>query len=213
MAKKITFYAERTSQSENEWAVSYGDIITLLLVFFIILLGNSGVSNVKLQAISQNISGGTTSIDDLEDRLKKIIKEKELENSIIIDKNLEGIDLIIQDKLLFASGEAVMSLQTARILVEFIREFEKIKKTYRFEIEGHTDDNPINSEKFPSNWYLSSYRALSILNIFLRGNFDPDRFLVQGLADTKPLRPNRDERGIAIPSNQAKNRRVVIKVR
>ena len=211
MAKKITYYADRTGHTENDWAVSYGDVVTLLLVFFIILLGSAKISNITLT----KIGGGSTVMDEIEEELRGIIKSNRVENNVIIDKKLEGLDLNIQDKLLFASGEAEISQEKISVLEALIKaeKLEENKKIIRFEIEGHTDDNPIKSDKFPSNWHLSSARAIEILKIFLKLNFKPDKFIVQGRADTDSLFPNRDERGMPIPQNQAKNRRVVIKVR
>ena len=215
MAKKrLRYYQDRGATKTDEWATSYGDVVTLLLVFFVMLLGSSGVSNKKIEAISNKISGKPkTSIEEVKEKLEAIVEEQRLQDTIAIEDDPEGIDILIENRLLFASGEANLSPQAGRILRRFIKALDELPDGYRFEIEGHTDDVPIRNERFPSNWYLSSYRALVILNIFLRERFDPQKFLVQGLADTQPLVPNRDKRGNPIPANQAKNRRAVIKVR
>ena len=90
--------------------------------------------------------------------------------------------------------------------------FHELPQSFRFSIEGHTDDVPIQSDEFPSNWHLSTARALSILNLFIQNNFDNSRLGVQGFADQKPMVPNRAEDGEPIVTNQAKNRRAVIRV-
>ena len=79
-------------------------------------------------------------------------------------------------------------------------------------VEGHTDDAPIHSAQFPSNWELSTARASAVVHFFLDAGVAPSRLRAAGYADTFPLVPNRDAAGRAIPENQARNRRVVIKL-
>ena len=198
------------------WLMSYSDVITLLLVFFIMLLGNSGVSNTKIEAIASSLKGAgleETSIKKLSKDIKKMLKEKKLEHLVYIEENLEGINVQIKNELLFSSGEATLTARNKSRITPIVSLFRGLPPGYRFEIEGHTDDVPIKKKEIPSNWYLSSYRALSILDVFLQLGFKPNRFAVQGFADTKPIVPNRTKKGKAIPANQAKNRRVVIKIR
>jgi len=75
----------------------------------------------------------------------------------------------------------------------------------RIAVEGHTDDVPIFTNDFPSNWHLSSHRALSVAHELLRdGSISDNRFMVIGYADTKPFGANGSE------EDRAKNRRVEI---
>ncbi len=79
-------------------------------------------------------------------------------------------------------------------------------------VEGHTDNMPIESWLYPSNWELSSARASRVARFLMDHNIPKDDLKVVGLADTKPLAPNTGPDGRPIPENQAKNRRVVILV-
>ena len=153
------------------------------------------------------------SIGDLNKEVKKLIEEKNLGayTKITIENNSIKID--INDKILFAVGESKLNDRSKLIIREILSSFKKLPSHYRFEIEGHTDDVPIKNAKYPSNWYLSSYRALAILDLFLSYGFDASRFTVQGFADTKPLVKYQDENGAIIPGSRAKNRRISIKVR
>jgi len=85
-------------------------------------------------------------------------------------------------------------------------------KDYQITVEGHTDDTPINTSRFPSNWELSTARASAVVHFFLDQGIPALKLRAAGYADTFPKAPNRDSNGNAIPANQTQNRRVVIKM-
>ena len=83
---------------------------------------------------------------------------------------------------------------------------------YKITVEGHTDNLPMESWLYPSNWELSSARASRVARFLIDHGVPRDHMRVEGLADTLPVAPNTDPAGRSIPENQAKNRRVVILV-
>ncbi len=83
---------------------------------------------------------------------------------------------------------------------------------YKVTVEGHTDNLPMESWLYPSNWELSSARASRVARFLIDHGVARDHLRVEGLADTQPVAPNTDPAGRPIPENQAKNRRVVILV-
>jgi chemotaxis protein MotB len=83
---------------------------------------------------------------------------------------------------------------------------------YKVTVEGHTDNLPMESWLYPSNWELSSARASRVARFLIDHGVPRDRMRVEGLADTQPVAPNTDPTGRSLPENQAKNRRVVILV-
>ena len=83
---------------------------------------------------------------------------------------------------------------------------------YKVTVEGHTDNLPIESWLYPSNWELSSARASRVARFLIDHGVAREHLRVEGLADTMPVAPNTDEAGRSLPENQAKNRRVVILV-
>ncbi|MDP9128342.1 MAG: OmpA family protein [Pseudomonadota bacterium] len=85
-------------------------------------------------------------------------------------------------------------------------------KDYQVTVEGHTDDSPIKTLQFLSNWELSTARASAVVHFFLQQGVPAQKLRAAGYADTFPIAPNRDANGNALPANQAKNRRVVIKL-
>ena len=204
------------SQPENEWAVSYSDIISLLLVFFVLLISTSQVNSERFEQIKNIMEGNSevmTSAQELKDYIEALLNKNKLQGAVEVDLDEMGVTIRIKDKLLFESGRAEITPGAKRIIAPILESFKNLPPYYRFEIEGHTDDVPIRTEKFPSNWYLSSYRALSILDMFLERGFIEKRFSVYGFADQKPLVPNFDQAGNPLFANRSKNRRVEIKVR
>jgi chemotaxis protein MotB len=83
---------------------------------------------------------------------------------------------------------------------------------YKITVEGHTDNLPMESWLYPSNWELSSARASRVARFLIDNGVPRDHMRVEGLADTQPVAPNTDPAGHSLPENQAKNRRVVILV-
>lgn len=133
------------------------------------------------------------------------------------EKKRDGsrIDIIdIPSTAFFASGSAQLSDEGKEILTDILNEHLTVQERsdYQITIEGHTDDAPINTAQFPSNWELSTARAASVVRYLIEQGIKPERLRAAGYADTFPKVPNRTEAGIIIPDNQAQNRRVLIKL-
>lgn len=112
---------------------------------------------------------------------------------------------------LFGSGSATLTGSGKAILLAMVEQLNASEyKAYRVTVEGHTDDAPINTAQFPSNWELSTARAATVVRFFVEQGIASQRLRAAGYADTRPLSPNRDPAGIALPDNQARNRRVAI---
>jgi flagellar motor protein MotB len=113
----------------------------------------------------------------------------------------------------FDSGSARLSDGGKAILRGILEPLTSaLAEGYRIRVEGHTDDTPIDTPQFPSNWELSTARASAVVHYFLEQGVPAERLRAVGYADTEPKVPNRDAAGNPIPANQAQNRRVVIKL-
>jgi len=111
----------------------------------------------------------------------------------------------------FDSGSATLSKPGEFILREVAGDLKSEKlRGYLVTVEGHTDDTPINTARFPSNWELSTARASAVVHFLLEQGIPAARLRAAGYADTFPKAPNRDASGNPIPANQSLNRRVVI---
>ncbi|MCK5519015.1 MAG: OmpA family protein [Alphaproteobacteria bacterium] len=113
----------------------------------------------------------------------------------------------------FASGSSTLSDEGKALLEPVLEKINSKKfRNYQITIEGHTDDSPINTLQFPSNWELSTGRSASVVRYFMEQGIPAQRLRASGYADTFPKMLNRDDEGNPIPENQAQNRRVVIKL-
>jgi chemotaxis protein MotB len=113
----------------------------------------------------------------------------------------------------FDSGSATLTGSGVAILGKVVANLASGSfDDYRITVEGHTDDTPIKTTVFPSNWELSTARASAVVHFLLDHGIPAARLRAAGYADTFPKAPNRDAAGNAIPENQAQNRRVVIKL-
>lgn len=147
--------------------------------------------------------------EDLE-RLKKqldnYIKNSGLTSELSTELNHSQLVITIRDNALFPSGEAVVKPE-ARKLAKAISQMLHKFPDYEIVVSGHTDDVPISNSRYPSNWDLSSDRALQFLKILLlNSELDPKRFMPIGYGEYHPIADN------ATPAGRAKNRRVEVSI-
>jgi chemotaxis protein MotB len=131
----------------------------------------------------------------------KLVKEERLEHMVNIERKERGVLMRIKGELMFRSGDAHVRYTFQKTLRKISKAIEKVDN--QIIIEGHTDDLPIRTGRFPSNWELSSARAGAVVRYLSQNpKIDAKRFTAVGYADTKPIVPNTN----AI--NRSKNRRV-----
>jgi len=207
------------------WMGTYGDMVTLLMAFFVMLYSASDPDPGKYEEIVESMKEAFSKQDvenefkELHESLEDIIEKKTLENAVEIELGPNGILIQIPGSSLFASGSADIMTDMAPVIVEISTAITQLLDQssyhdYMIEVEGHTDDEPIgeDSEIFSSNWDLSAIRATGIVELLYNSGIEMDKLKPIARAESIPLLPNRDENGIPIPENRAKNRRVVIKV-
>ncbi len=218
--------------NHERWLVSYADFITLLFAFFTVLYATAQTDSGKVKkfvgaaerAFSAGIfasgsnelmfvNAGNTSgreIIDLGMNLKDVEKKisAELgkngsgEEAIRLDRHAEGLTLQLQTRSFFTPGSDILRPEALAILPGVVKILKESKRKLR--VEGHTDDTAIHSAQFPSNWELSTARALAVLRFLIHSGIPPDRMSVAGLAEFQPLEPNTTQRG------RSRNRRVEI---
>ena len=207
------------------WMGTYGDMVTLLMAFFVMLYSASDPDPGKYEEIVESMKEAFSKQDvenefkELHESLEDIIENKKFENAVEIELGPNGILIQIPGSSLFASGSADIMTDMAPVIVEISTAITQLLDQssyhdYMIEVEGHTDDEPIgeDSEIFSSNWDLSAIRATGIVELLYNSGIEMDKLKPIARAESIPLLPNRDENGIPIPENRAKNRRVVIKV-
>jgi chemotaxis protein MotB len=115
-----------------------------------------------------------------------------------------GITIEINASVLFASGEARLDLSAVRALAAVARILAPTE--FPVTVEGHTDNAPIATPQFPSNWELSGARAASVVRLFIDSGVDARRMTALGFADQRPVADN------ALPEGRQRNRRVAINI-
>ncbi|MFQ5455082.1 MAG: flagellar motor protein MotB [Nitrospirota bacterium] len=139
----------------------------------------------------------------LSKRIKNVLKINGIDKEITISIEKKGTVLSLPEKLLFELGGADIHKKSAVFLDKLADVLEAIP-LYNIRIEGHTDNIPISTFKYPSNWELSIARGVNVLKYLIKKGIDPKRLSVVGYGDSKPLVSNNSAR------NRLKNRRVEI---
>lgn len=215
--KQNLFFRAGNGEEADDWLITYSDMITLLFAFFVVIVAISQVDPVKLERVSQSMAtsvgkqGETTyeySLQEIYANLTQIIQEEGLVGSAEVNYTPVGVTMRFKGNLLFGSGSATLQRQAMPVLQKLAKEIRE--KPYRIAVEGHTDNLPIVTSQFPSNWELSAARASRVVRFFLDQDVQPYKLRAIGRADTKPLKPNNDANGQPILENQALNRRVEI---
>jgi len=266
--------------NHEAWAIPYGDLITLLLAFFVVMYAISSINEGKFRVLSDSLQaafrGTPKSLQPVQmgqktrgsgaDIAMTIVKQSmiegqpremleaihvdesgeagagpapypgagqtghaqpipsdhpiaqqlakvadELENALksLVDADLVAVrrhefwlEVEVKTDILFASGEANLSDKAIPALDALATTLSKYPNPVR--VEGHTDNRPINTRYYPSNWELSAARAASVVHRFARSGMNPDRLSVIGFGEYRPTKPNDTVAG------RVANRRVVI---
>lgn len=132
--------------------------------------------------------------------VEEFIRSRGLESSLEVDGDPRGVIVRAKDRILFDSGQAVLKDDASPMLQAIGELFEEFTGTLA--IEGHTDNRPINTPTFPSNWELSGARAATVLRYMVKNGLDIELAHIAGYADMRPVASN------ATAEGRAKNRRV-----
>ncbi|HEB85271.1 MAG TPA: flagellar motor protein MotS [Bacteroidetes bacterium] len=199
---------------QDSWMMSYGDMMTLLLVFFVLIVSISEVDPVKMQQVTQSlrnaVSGAQENVPtlrEIEEEMLQSVKDLNLEEVVQVNRDRNGVQLMMKGESFFPSGEAILYPKTYPFLDEVA--WQITKTPYLVAVEGHTDNVPIHTPQFPSNWELSGARAAAVVRYMeLKHGLPRTRFRIVGFADAKPFDP---ELGNSTPEARARNRRVIIR--
>lgn len=142
-------------------------------------------------------------IPEIKENIYRMLQQLLEEKSAFVAENEQGVRISIVDKLLFAPGSAELSESSKEILRQIADIIRGLPN--KIVVEGHTDDTPIKSQLYPSNWHLSVQRALNAAYYLIeKEGISPNRISIAGYAEYKPLTSNQT------PEGRAKNRRVDI---
>ncbi|NYH16211.1 OmpA family protein [Paraburkholderia bryophila] len=205
--------ADEGDEQSGRWLISYADLITSLMVLFLALYALELAKNRELEikalehraekTVTVSNAGGTP--DTAKKQLLALLAPLRSNSQITISNATQGVEIAINAKILFNSGDA-------RLLPESIDVLSRIAGVLRDRskntilVEGHTDSVPIATAKFESNWELSSARAGAVVRFFADKGIEAHRMAAIGRADNFPLIIGDDA------AARAANRRVTILV-
>lgn len=244
MEKRKTNESLFEDETAMDWLVTYSDLMTLLLVFFVLLFSLSTFNVEKFKEILESIRvnpghGEPTSSlleymeipdimqteltieqltglkpvrqksppgmveepEDILDDINQYITQKHLGEYVVLEVLDGKIVIRIRGKVLFATGSARLNKQAEPILDDVISILKEYSE-YSINIKGHTDNIPISTTQYASNWELSAIRATAVLRYLIRQGVPPKRMTATGFADMFPIVPNTSE------TNRSINRRV-----
>ena len=211
---------EDIEEGAPAWMATFADMVTLILCFFILMyaIASQNVSQFKAEILgTETKSIGVLELLDSMTIRKKLtdltpkqpdsvisdIKAVTKEAPVDVEVTKDNIILRIPGQVLFEKGGADLRLE-ARPSLDSVINIANRYPDYKINIQGHTDDYPISTERFPSNWELSSARATAVLRYFIDKGAEPERMTATGYADTFPLFSNDTKAG------QLRNRRVEV---
>lgn len=210
-------YKSDVAEGESIWLISYSDLMTLLFGFFVMLMSFSKVDVEAYEGMRKETSELFGSEykkmhQQIVDKIKKETETAGVADKTAFNEMDKGVAITFRGSIFFNPGSADLNQEAKEILQKVIPVIKNKPVGFNVVVEGHTDDSPIKSDKFPSNWELSSHRASAVLRLFEANGFSRSQLRAIGYADTLPVLPNRDAQGKPIQANQNMNRRVVIKL-
>jgi len=229
--KKNIIKGATESQTGAGWLTTFNDLVTLLMVFFVLLFSTSTIDIKKMENFKYLLQRGLgvlkegkmTSVEVKElqpdnmsarneeifqtgltpDLIEDMLKTLNSERGIKAVYTKKGVYITLDNSILFKNGVADINAECLPLLDKITTMIGKISNPVR--VEGHTDNVPVHSRKFPSNWELSIARAVNVVKYFVEARkILPERLSAVGYGESKPIYPNDTS------DNRVKNRRVEI---
>lgn len=222
---------EAVEEGAPAWMMTFGDMMSLLLTFFILLFSMSTIEVEKFRAATESLSdalgqssagvlpGGATpspassgvdnrsrdeivdrQMDEIAEQLEQFVREHRLEDQVVVSKESHGVFLRMQNQALFGPGSADIAEASVTIVEQLGSVLDRMDLPVK--VSGHTDNVPIGSSAFPSNWELSAARAAGVARILVSRGHDPAAVAVEAFGEHRPVAGN------DTPEGRAQNRRV-----
>lgn len=214
---------EEGEEGEGPWLLSYADMVTLLMCFFILFFetekktGKFDEPQKVLQKLKALITSTNMESESTDEPMPTQTNEKSatnLETVFALGHSAPNtLEVVLLTNSMFKPGLAELTGDGIATIEAVANNIKLMSDQGLIEVEGHTDSSPIKGSRFADNWELSAARATSIVRLLEKSGLPPTRMRASGLAHYQPLVPERDQRGFYILTNQAINRRIVIRLR
>ncbi|HVN42898.1 MAG TPA: flagellar motor protein MotD [Steroidobacteraceae bacterium] len=250
-------------QNHEAWAIPYGDLITLLLAFFVVMYAVSSVNEGKYRVLSDSLAAafrgpprstepvqletkaagrggrseypgtmphslyqtresgagavaelpgaigekggqhtGELALQRIARQVEDALSELVAQDMVNVRAHRQWVEIEIRTDILFASGDARVSEKAVTILTRVAGILAGLPNPLR--VEGHTDNVPIRTAAYPSNWELSAARAASVVHLFMNLGIEPQRMEISGFGEYRPRADN------ATAAGRDQNRRVLV---
>lgn len=250
MAKK---HKHEDHVNHEAWAIPYGDLITLLLAFFVVMYAVSSVNEGKYRAASASLNAAFTGqprtimpvqignlpvqssgqnmdmdllpppdrgpgspdpsapanagevslgLQEMALEIQEALADLIATDMVLVRVNPFSLEVEIKTDILFASGAATLAPSAQEVIEQLGKTLSRFPN--HIKVEGHTDNVPISTAAFPSNWELSAARAATVVHLMMRSGVPARQLMVVGLGEQRPIASNDSAEG----RNQ--NRRVLL---
>ena len=224
MADSLSLFDNEEEPSAPFWMATFSDMMTLLLTFFVMLVAMSSVEVKKFEEALSYFTGrrgmmeqegvmpgimGVAGQHDIRDQARQFediaraVQEQGLGAAVDLDLTESGVRVTFIDSVAFAPGSVVLD-EPARGVLRTVAEMAT--GVAAVEVEGHTDDRPIATAAYPSNWELSAARAAAVVRFLAAqpGALPPDHYVASGHGEYRPRASN------DTPEGRARNRRISV---
>lgn len=210
--------SESSVDSESNWLITLSDVFTLLLVFMIMFFVTTKNSTGSEKSLQESRSTTALPVERIYhetgimktrimDELVGSINNLDMGDAVSVLATSREVIVTMKERITFRPAEAEI-LPGSEPVLDNIADIINRYPDFLVEIVGHTDNVPISTALYPSNWELSVARATGVLKYFITHHFiDSARLSIKGNADQKPLVPNNSV------ENRAENRRVEIRLK
>ena len=202
----------KCEEFDQQWIFTYGDMVTLLLVFFVLLLTFCKTDVEKFKSVADSFKPtppGTpfflTGQPSVLEQLAQQAETVEIPEYNFVSLDDRGVVVSFKDSALFGPGSAELLPTALKSLSRFVKFLYALPND--IVVEGHTDDQQIRSARFPSNWELSSARASAVARFLQAEGIKGDRMIVLGFAEFRPRFRNDS------PQKRALNRRIDVLIK
>ena len=222
------------------WVMTFADLVTLLMVFFILLFAMGSIEEEKWRQIKSSMrdalgqeaipEAGTREgldvikekvldestihavdevgamvakeVEEIASEVEEFVFKNKLAGKVDVSSDERGAIITLSDTVMFPPGKSRMTYTGDEIIKQVFDILQQF--SYQVKIEGHTDNAPIRTERFPSNWELSASRAAEVARKLVKAGFNPTQLSIEAFAQYRPKVPNDSRQG------RATNRRIEI---
>ena len=180
---------EKCVPFDQEWIFTYGDLVTLLMCFFVLLVAMCKTDDFKLKAVSDSMKSGppgspfvfqgrSSNLEKASEKLEQL----EVPEDVEINASEKGVQVTFRKSVAFKQGSVELTEKAITALKKMLPVIGQMQND--IEISGHTDESDVN-KRFPSNWELSAARAGAVANFLEKNKIEPKRIQVAGFGDSR----------------------------